>query len=114
MDVRSAVGTRQKAIGNLLGTEICAVLSSTNIHDRTAMAQPQPPLREDVIAACERNGPHSNGLVYSDLIFIKYGWDVTLAEAKLQQFVYENADLILFTLQGCTTHLLYHVAVHQT
>jgi len=56
------------------------------------MPLPQPLSRHDVITACARNGPRSNGFAYNNQIFIKYGTEVTMAEAAMQTFVHENAD----------------------
>ena len=63
------------------------------------MTRPQIPSREVVKELCARNGPRSNGLAYSNQIWIKYGENVTLAEATIQEFVHNNADSrIVYTL----------------
>lgn len=41
---------------------------------------------------CDHKGPYSKGFAYSDKIWIKYGYGVSLGEAAIQQFLHENAD----------------------
>src|SRR5262245_1657087 len=57
------------------------------------MSQPSVPSRVQVVTACEISGPMASGIPYSDDIWIKYGTGVTKAEAIIQQYVHENADL---------------------
>ncbi|KAM3496938.1 hypothetical protein MY10362_009692 [Beauveria mimosiformis] len=56
------------------------------------MAKLQIPSREVIEALCIVKGPYTNHLDYSDRIWVKYGTTVRMAEAAMQQYVYEHAD----------------------
>ncbi|KAK2616989.1 hypothetical protein QQS21_000078 [Conoideocrella luteorostrata] len=59
------------------------------------MAKLQIPSHNVVEALCKINSPKSNGLEYSDKIWVKYGTTVTLTEATIQQYVHEHADPLI-------------------
>ncbi len=52
----------------------------------------QIPSREVVEAVCEQAGYRSNGLAYSDQVWIKYSAGMRLAEATMQRYVHAHAD----------------------
>ncbi|EFY84574.1 phosphotransferase enzyme family protein [Metarhizium acridum CQMa 102] len=59
------------------------------------MAQIQIPPRDAVPGLCDAKGPEPGGFAYNDQIWIKYGVTVRLAEAAMQKYVHENADLAI-------------------
>ena len=62
------------------------------------MSNSQLPTRDQVIAICEANGPKSNGVEFNSRVWIKYGIDVTEAEAIIQQHIHDHANHdILYT-----------------
>jgi serine/threonine protein kinase len=50
------------------------------------------PTHADVVALCEKVGREQNCFAYNEFIWIKYGGNVTEAEAMIQQLVYRYAD----------------------
>ncbi len=50
------------------------------------------PTHQHVVALYNEQGSHKNGFKYDELIWIKYGENVTEAEAVAQTFAYEHVD----------------------
>ena len=56
------------------------------------MTRPYIPSRDEVKTLCDRDKRYHGGFAFSDKVWIKFGIGVTLAEAAMQQYVYEKAD----------------------